>query len=259
MTRNKTKKILMILFIIVLIVLIVTVLLFNMNKDTMIINMGVRTYNKISSVIPLIEVIVLIIVAFVFLLTTFQEIRQVKKQMEEQAKAEEAARAVKRTQDEESEILSVSKKMDSMKIRDALLSNASGKWNTLTPELTQIKKQLDEMDEHQETLTELLRENGATSLANTEEVLDNAEQYLCKQVRGVLNYMRVADEESPQDVQLVRQKLLLCKQESDDLLGQVQKFLFSLADFLNKQGSDDNSREMLELYRSTILSSIEEK
>ena len=39
---------------------------------------------------------------------------------------------------------------------------------------------------------------------------------------------------------------------------QVQEFLFALAEFLNKQGEDDNSMELLDVYKSTILSSIED-
>ena len=259
MNKSKSKKVLMILFVIILVILIITAVILNVNKDTMIINMGIRSYNRISSFLPLIEVIVLIVVAFIFLLVTFREIRQAKRTIEEQMQAEKTAQEAQRSQDEEREILSVSKKMDSMKIRDLLLSEASGKWNSLTPELMQIKKQLDQMDEHQETLAKLLKENGATSLANTEDMLNDTEQYLCKNVRKALNYMSVADEEVPQDVQLVRQKLLQCKEDGDTLLEQVQQFLFSLAEFLNTQGSDDNSMEMLDLYRSTILSSIEEK
>ena len=259
MKKSKSKKVLMILFVIILVILIITAVILNVNKDTMIINMGIRSYNRISSFLPLIEVIVLIVVAFIFLLVTFREIRQAKRTIQEQMQAEKNAQEAQRSQDEEREILSVSKKMDSMKIRDLLFSEASGKWNSLTPELMQIKKQLDQMDEHQETLAKLLKENGATSLANTEDMLNDTEQYLCKNVRKVLNYMSVADEEVPQDVQLVRQKLLQCKEDGDTLLNQVQQFLFSLAEFLNTQGSDDNSMEMLDLYRSTILSSIEEK
>ena len=258
MSKNKRKKILLILFVIILILLIITVVILNINKDTMIINMGIRSYNRIASFVPLIEVIVLIVVAFVFLLETFREIRQAKRDLEEQTRSEQAQQAARQAQESDREVLSVSRKMDSMKIRDLLLSEAAGKWNTLTPELMQIKKQLDQMDEHQDTLAKLLKENGASSLANTEEMLNDTEQYLCKNVRKALNYMSVADEESPQDVQLVRQKLLQCRQEGDTLLEQVQKFLFSLAEFLNTQGSDDNSMEMLDLYRSTILSSIEE-
>ena len=48
-------------------------------------------------------------------------------------------------------------------------------------------------------------------------------------------------------------------EEGQKQLQQVQEFLFALADFLNKQGGDDNSIEMLDIYKSTILSSIEDE
>ena len=85
------------------------------------------------------------------------------------------------------------------------------------------------------------------------------EQYLCKNVRKLLNYLDVADEEEEKDVRLVQEKLAVCHEEGQKQLQQVQEFLFALADFLNKQGGDDNSIEMLDIYKSTILSSIEDE
>ena len=75
----------------------------------------------------------------------------------------------------------------------------------------------------------------------------------------MLNYLDVADDEEEKDVWLVQTKLAACHEEGQKQLQQVQEFLFALAEFLNKQGEDDNSMEMLDIYKSTILSSIEDE
>ena len=115
------------------------------------------------------------------------------------------------------------------------------------------------MDEYQEKLVHLLETNGADSLSNTNEVLDQVEQYLCKNVRKVLNYMDVADEDNERDVGQVSLRLTACHEEGQKQLQQVQEFLFALAEFLNKQGDDDNSMDLLNIYKSTILSSIQDE
>lgn len=69
--------------------------------------------------------------------------------------------------------------------------------------------------------------------------------------------MDVADNDSDEAVRQVERRLQICHEEGQKQLQQVQEFLFALAEFLNKQGEDDNSMEMLEIYKSTILSSIE--
>lgn len=79
--------------------------------------------------------------------------------------------------------------MDSEKIRGLLAEYAAQKWKALAQPLLQLKFQLDMMDEHQEKLSHLLDVNGADALANTEDILSRVEQYLCKNVRKVLNYL----------------------------------------------------------------------
>ena len=77
--------------------------------------------------------------------------------------------------------------------------------------------------------------------------------------RKVLNYLDVADSDVEKDVRLVEEKLVVCHEEGQKQLQQVQEFLFALTEFLNKQGEDDNSMEMLDIYKTTSLSSIEEE
>ena len=254
---SKMKFAALIPFVIVLLAFVVLFLYLTQQRDNLIIYHGIRWYNQARVILLAVSALLLVVTFLLFVVVCVRERRRDTARAQAMADAEEEQRRRKEEREASEEVLSVSKKMDSMKIRALLLTNAAQKWNMLKPELMRVKKQLDTMDDHQETLSELLTSNGADGLSNTEEVLDRVEQYLCKNVRKVLNYMSVADEESPKDVQLVRQKLLVCEEDGEKHLHQVQEFLFALAEFLNRQGEDDNSIQMLELYKSTILSSIE--
>ena len=81
---------------------------------------------------------------------------------------------------------------------------------------------------------------------------------MCKSVRKVINYMDVANASDPADVNRVRDKIYECHNDLQQQLQQVQEFLFAFADFLNTQGDDDQSIQMLNIYKTTILDSIKE-
>ncbi len=228
-------------------------------RDGLIINYGIRFYRNLQGGILVVGSAVSLVVLLLYALDLRKYTAWLQARGEENAgdgtETPEALSAKSRHR----EVLSVSRKMDSAKLKELLTEYAAQKWRALSQPLMQIKLQLDIMDEHQEKLSHLLDANGADALANTEDVLDRVEQYLCKNVRKALNYLDVADSDVPKDIQLVREKLAVCHDEGQKQLQQVQEFLFALADFLNKQGEDDNTMEMLDIYKSTILSSIEEE
>ncbi len=224
-----------------------------------IISYGIRFYRSLRNVVYGISAGISLAVTALYVCGL---IRQKKWQAaRDEALAQDEVRRQEAIQEKEKhkEVLSVSKKMDSQKIRELLTEYAAQKWGALAQPLMQLKLQLDLMDEHQEKLSHLLDINGADALANTEDILDRVEQYLCKNVRKVLNYLDVADSDEEKDVRLVQEKLHACHEEGQKQLVQVQEFLFALAEFLNRQGEDDNSMEMLDIYKSTILSSIEDE
>ncbi len=225
-----------------------------LGMHSIVINYGIRFYRSLRNVVFFVSAVISIAM-IVFYVT---DVVKRKRGQEEAARAEVMQKEALREREKHKEVLSVSKKMDSERIRGLLTEYAAQKWKALAQPLLQLKLQLDMMDEHQEKLSHLLDVNGAAALSNTEDILDRVEQYLCKNVRKVLNYLDVADEEEERDVRLVKEKLAACHDEGQKQLQQVQEFLFALAEFLNKQGEDDNSMEMLDIYKSTILSSIED-
>ena len=155
-------------------------------------------------------------------------------------------------------VLSVSKELDSAKLYEILTAYAAKSKNA-SQELLQCAMQLRTMDLYQEKLVNLLQNNGAETMSDTKDVLDKVEQYLCKAIRKVINYIDVSDENSEKDAQVILQKLNACYQDCQRQLDQVKEFLFVMAEFLNKQGGDDTSPEMLNVYRTCILKSIHEE
>ena len=152
-------------------------------------------------------------------------------------------------------VLSVAKDLDSNKLYQMLTSYAA-KSQDSSELLLKCAMQLQTMDVYQAKLANLLEDNGVTSLSDTKEVLDKVEQYLCKEVRKVINLINVSDEGSAEDAERINAQLKKCYKECQIQLDQVKDFLFAMAEFLNKQGSDDTTPETLEMYKKCILDSI---
>ncbi len=228
----------------------------HVRMHAIVIRFGIRFYRSLRNAVCAVGGVASLVVILLYALDFMGQKKWRDARDEEIARDEVIRREILEETERHREVLSVSRKMDSKRIRGLLTDYAAEKWSALSQPLLQLKLQLDIMDEHQDKLSHLLDINGADALANTEDILDRVEQYLCKNVRKVLNYLDVAD--PVKDVGLVRDKLAECHEEGNKQLTQVQEFLFALADFLNRQGEDDNSMELLDIYKSTILSSIED-
>lgn len=233
-------------------------LILRLERDNLIIRLGIRLYRQLFFIVLIAGGLIVIALLVYFLLNWKQYQTQKRTQDEETARHQAALEEEALEKERHREILSVSKKMDAMRLKELLATYETQTWSMLAQPIAKIRMQLDIMDEYQDKLVHLLETNGADSLSNTNEVLDQVEQYLCKNVRKVLNYMDVADEDSEKDVEQVKLRLNACHEEGQKQLQQVQEFLFALAEFLNKQGDDDNSMDLLNIYKSTILSSIQE-
>ncbi len=152
--------------------------------------------------------------------------------------------------------LSVSSGLDSHRLQNLLRENMNGEWHSCQSEIATCLEQLETMDRYQDKLQKLLKKNGADALSDTEDILDRVEQYLCKNVRKVLNFMSVADTGDAADQEMIRSKLKNCETLNTEQLEQTQQFLFALTEFLNQQGDEDTGTDMLQLYRQTILDSL---
>lgn len=128
--------------------------------------------------------------------------------------------------------------------------------NTKIPALmSDILRQMDEMNGYQAKLSRLLTNNGADYLEDTNGVLESVEQSILKKVRKILNCFVVYDSAKPDDIEKMQQLLDETKASNDAQLGNVKEFLFAITDFLNKQGDDNTGMEKLDIYKKTILDS----
>lgn len=128
--------------------------------------------------------------------------------------------------------------------------------NTAIPAgMSDILRQLDEMNSYQSKLSRLLANNGADYLEDTNAVLESVEQCILKKVRKILNCFVVYESSRRADVEKMETLLNDTRAANAAQLSNVQDFLFAITDFLNKQGDDNIGIEKLELYKKTILES----
>lgn len=152
--------------------------------------------------------------------------------------------------------LSLGKKLDGTVIRKMLVLAKNTEWKSLSVEIDRCLGQMDQMDDYQKKLEFLLAKNDAGAWKDTEDVLDQVEQYLYRNIRKVLNYLNVLNSS---DMERARIKLEECIEDNDSQLSQVQEFLLALTDLLNMQGSGNQEIETLEMYKDMILRSVQKK
>lgn len=223
-------------------------------RDSIVIEYGIHLYRVLNTVSIVAVAVCTAALAAAGILLAYRIISSKKAKSEEAEKESDARREA----GERKAVLSVRKEMDSAKLYNILTEYAS-KSNAASEGLLKCALQLKTMDVYQEKLSRLLENNGVTSLSDTQEVLDKVEQYLCKEVRKVINLINVSDEESIEDAERINAQLRQCYKECQVQLDQVKDFLFTMAEFLNRQGSDDTTPETLEMYKKCILESIEKE
>ena len=167
--------------------------------------------------------------------------------MEEQKRLEQAEEQ-KLLEEKRVATLSVDGEMDAEMVRHLLEEEVSGKWQGCYENIYACIEQMEQMNSYQARLEKLLADNGAGRLRDTEDILNQVEQYICQNVRGVLNFMAVADDE---ESNLVNERLVKCHADNGALLKQTKDFIYAMADFLNNQG-DKTDTSLLECYKNTL-------
>ena len=229
-----------------------------LTKDMIVILYGISAYRIITKLLAAVLALVLIWGIFLFVENLLYARRAVKGDEKLMAEYEEAKKEEERAAREEKEPLSVKKDMDSAKLRRILEREEVNKWPEYTQLIYKCITHLNEMDKQQEKLEHLISVNGADALSDTGDVLNDAEQYICKNVRKAINYMGVANRNNKEESRKVEEQLKKAVSENEKVLEQVSKFLFAMADFLNSQGDDGDEMQKLNLYKDTILKYIGE-
>ena len=170
------------------------------NKTTIVIEKGIVLYRTLFWACT---AVCLLLLAAVLIASAAAAAKRRKETLRQQ-EAEKARREDDMAQRAAAADLSVKKKLDASAIRQILGKEQAGRWNLLDGEIAACMVQLDRMDQYQARLKELLALNDALSLKDTEDVLDQVEQYLCKNMRKAINYLNILDPESPEDAKAAR-------------------------------------------------------
>ncbi|MBR6156663.1 MAG: hypothetical protein IKQ27_06865 [Lachnospiraceae bacterium] len=150
--------------------------------------------------------------------------------------------------------LSVNKDIDPQDLRSELQDQKSYSWAVFGPAIDELIAQFDKMDSYQERFHKLLMDNGVNTLGDTEDVINQVEQYMCRNVRSVVNFMMVADTDATGKAGM-EEKLTKCIGENKGLLEQTRDFIYAMTEFLNDQGGKADTR-LLESYKDTLLNTI---
>ena len=130
----------------------------------------------------------------------------------------------------------------------------------LNEALTACESQLDTMDKRKAKLKDLLDLNEAEYLRTTQGLLDEVEQYMCKNFRKVINRGIVSDLEDDQvfaqdDKYSTYHELIEAVITSNQTeLDNTKKFLADLADLVSEQ--NDNSETTLKSWMQVIRESL---
>ncbi|MCL2336266.1 MAG: hypothetical protein FWC60_02475 [Firmicutes bacterium] len=143
------------------------------------------------------------------------------------------------------------------------LEQLSQKRSDLTGLLKKCIEQMDAMDRRQARLKELLDLNAAEYLRNTEELLGEVEQYLCKNFRKIINRgivseldddrLFASDGKYATDAELIEAVLADNQRELDN----IKKFLADLAELISE--NHDNAETTLEAWMSIIRDSLKKE
>ncbi len=149
-------------------------------------------------------------------------------------------------------------------IYERLKSRLNEDWGRLSTTkipalMSDILRQMDDMNSYQAKLSRLLVNNGADYLDDTNGVLESVEQNILRKVRKVLNCFVVYEPSRVEDVQKMQTLLEETCASNESQLNNVKEFLLAITDFLNRQGDDNNGAEKLEIYKRTIMESITDK
>lgn len=230
-----------------LVIVGIGILMLVLSKDSVVISIGIRSYRGLYQGGLIAEVALVIL----FLILSLRDAR--KKNAAKKEEREQSADRQKLEAD-----LPVNGRLTDVKVRELLKENASGKWRALQDAIGGLAAQMCQMDSYQERLANLLTSNQASTLGDTEEVLDQVEQYICRNIRKVLNYMTVYDPASQEDAARLEKLIEECRDANQEQLTQTKEFVFALTEFLNRQGDSSQDTYSLELYKKLILDSIKE-
>lgn len=234
-------------FVMTVLAILLELLLFLL-KDTIIINIGISMYRTVGYAIHALFVI-LIVSAIAFALRNRKDAEIKASLLAQQERDKEAEK-------DKASYLSVKKELDSAELQYLLNKRNRPEEPPFVQRLYATSlHQMKLMDSYQEKLNNLIVANGADGLADSKNILDQCEQYICKNVRKIMNKAELSFSDTGMDDPEYDQIL----EANEKILHKVDDLLHSIVDFLNSQGESDNEIAMLDMYKNTIQDILHEK
>lgn len=236
-------------------------LLVSMNSTAIIQNMGIHALNTVR-IIALALAAAGILLALIKLISSAVRIAGEEKAKDRTEKEIEELKKRKELEERSAKAkLNVKGPLKDAVIYERMKSWLNEDWGRMNTTdipamMSDILRQMDDMNGYQAKLSRLLTNNGADYLDDTNGVLESVEQSILRKVRKVLNCFVVYETDRVEDVQKMRELLSETRDSNESQLNNVKDFLFAITDFLNKQGDDNTGAEKLDIYKKTILESI---
>jgi hypothetical protein len=122
----------------------------------------------------------------------------------------------------------------------------------LSDAFSRLEEQLSRIAELKVRMRTLLEMNDLEVFANTEELLDQIEDYISANCRKAVNYYIISGDKRED----LLKSIFVLAADNEEKLSEVQKFLDQLLDYANSQEEDDAAVDTLKIYRDTIKNSI---
>ena len=107
--------------------------------------------------------------------------------------------------------------------------------------------QMDRMDGFQDRLHALLTENDLKAFSYTEDILQDAENEMCGDIRAFLNYLIVLEDDRPA---IPRYEAMLARNETR--FAHIQELLVTLADFVSENLSQGDAAAKIRVCNDAI-------
>ena len=160
--------------------------------------------------------------------------------------------------EKEENTLDINGKLSDDYILECITKQGRYKWTVVENDVKNITDQLILMNSYQDRLDKLLQNNNAKELSDAVDLLERIEQQILANVRKILNFMEILSPTSSEDVQTIREYIYECMAENTKLLNSTKDFLICVTGFLNDQGTNGKSLQMMEEFKAVLLGNIDD-
>lgn len=221
-------------------ILCVAVLVVHMSKDTIILYRGIRVFRLYRNVVSIIAIIFCI--ATIGIATYLLKIK---------------SSALKKITESygDGDVFTESERKS---LYNDIRSELRKRWPTLSNKGVKLLVQLDSMNDQQNNLRTLLRNNNSEEVADTMELLQKLEDCMYVNIRKLLNYVYVIH--SSEEL-VMKTKIKDCHKKNATLLTKAKEFSIAVADYINSngvEGDEDKSLLLVQSYKDNVLETLDQ-